>query len=883
MNALELIAQDLFDKVRSRFSNLQMGGESGAVTVQPTEARFFDFDFVVEGNNLGRVSISINDVGTLKVYYSQGIVEDRDSITQGFWFDFLREMRQFAKRRMLRFDTRDITKGNLDKNDFAYLAQQGAQQQPAPVQVQQPVAQESNMTESSMYGSSKSSYRPLDKTLLIVRHNHKVGEDRGARSRSNNIQSIFIQNEAGERFKYPFVHMAGAKAMQRHVANGGTPFDTAGSAIVGMSEQINQLGKFKRQVGNVEQLTTEARGIVDRVGQKLSDLRATMEAIAKQTHYEAWRESLEEAQSEYSDIDEATIEDYKSKFTVSSFKEDLTQYFPLLFKVMQETSTVDLEDYVGEGKDKDMCETCNEDPCSCDDDIKETMDPFEAWAEEVVEGTVEEGSNSDLADKIKQLLASGAKVDSRSLGAMGHIERVEGNHITMRKLNSPGSKMRYSWLLTSKRADGLELVQAGPNHYVIRDTDEAWGDPQQSLQFDDVEVDEGSVHGWNVMKAYEKSGGDQIKITKWIRKELGLPKDYAVYFDDADLVCDDKTVVPNALVNPKLKMNDLLNAVAKYAGVQGKQNVGGTYREEMDAMEDAPKKVDVPAYKRKASGDKDWKVTQKDLDADDEKNISSRAGLKKLKKDLNMGEGYYIGAEDLPDWTRDALHRVSRGEVQDWTELYGELMNFIDDDAKAERIAKMTFAKGGGIDPMAKHRVQAEPEMDIPKDDDEDDDDSFLNKLRAQARSGSIKPGADTGEVESMEAQKSNPYKEIAEVVLSHFDRETGKFPLGETGVVVKISKEFGDKAGQLAEKLIQHLQSKHEAETQMEAIRRLSGLPAVMEKAGYSAKAGRAGKDLGKPGKNFAKIADKAGKKYGSKEKGEKVAGAVLAKLRKK
>jgi hypothetical protein len=55
-----------------------------------------------------------------------------------------------------------------------------------------------------------------------------------------------------------------------------------------------------------------------------------------------------------------------------------------------------------------------------------------------------------------------------------------------------------------------------------------------------------------------------------------------------------------------------------------------------------------------------------------------------------------------------------------------------------------------------------------------------------------------------------------------------------------------------------------------------------IDEKAGYSAKAGRAGKDLGKPGKNFAKIAKSAGKQYGSKESGEKVAGAILAKLRK-
>ena len=49
-----------------------------------------------------------------------------------------------------------------------------------------------------------------------------------------------------------------------------------------------------------------------------------------------------------------------------------------------------------------------------------------------------------------------------------------------------------------------------------------------------------------------------------------------------------------------------------------------------------------------------------------------------------------------------------------------------------------------------------------------------------------------------------------------------------------------------------------------------------------YSAKKARAGKDIGKPGKNFEKIAKKAGKAYSSKERGEKVAGAVLAKLRK-
>jgi hypothetical protein len=49
-----------------------------------------------------------------------------------------------------------------------------------------------------------------------------------------------------------------------------------------------------------------------------------------------------------------------------------------------------------------------------------------------------------------------------------------------------------------------------------------------------------------------------------------------------------------------------------------------------------------------------------------------------------------------------------------------------------------------------------------------------------------------------------------------------------------------------------------------------------------YSAKKAAAGKDIGKPGKMFSKIAKSAGKEYGSKAAGERVAGAVLAKLRK-
>jgi hypothetical protein len=77
-------------------------------------------------------------------------------------------------------------------------------------------------------------------------------------------------------------------------------------------------------------------------------------------------------------------------------------------------------------------------------------------------------------------------------------------------------------------------------------------------------VTEGSAHGYNVARYYEKYK-DQKKITNWLRTNAGLDKTAPVYFDDADLVYGDQTIVPDALVNPKYKMSDLLAAVVQAA------------------------------------------------------------------------------------------------------------------------------------------------------------------------------------------------------------------------------------------------------------------------------------------------------------------------------
>lgn len=47
------------------------------------------------------------------------------------------------------------------------------------------------------------------------------------------------------------------------------------------------------------------------------------------------------------------------------------------------------------------------------------------------------------------------------------------------------------------------------------------------------------------------------------------------------------------------------------------------------------------------------------------------------------------------------------------------------------------------------------------------------------------------------------------------------------------------------------------------------------------AAKKAHKGEDMGKKGKNFSKIASKAGKEYGSPEAGKRVAGAIFQRMR--
>jgi hypothetical protein len=370
MDARNNIATDLFYKIRSRFTGLKLGEETGQITINPEEARFFDFDYMEGEKPIGHVSISLAEPNSMKVYFSHGITEAMDGAQKDNWYGFLKELRMFAKRRLLNFDTRDIAKDNLDKRDYEFLSQYSQPKPTSNDMITTPVG-ESIMAESSLYGTKTMSYQKLMDTRLIIKHSQALADDMVPGARSRNISALFVENQDGERFKYPFIHLAGARAMQRHVANGGKPYDAIGESIIKMSEEIAQLRSFSNYVVRNDLMNSQTNNIVERSTGALDHLRDQIKNLSKQSHYEAYRESFQ-AQTPM-EVPQDVVEDFTEKFTVKNFKEDIASVFPVLYRLMKE-SEVGYSDIVAMTTHDEIANE-EQEPTNYDPFAK-----FEAWA-----------------------------------------------------------------------------------------------------------------------------------------------------------------------------------------------------------------------------------------------------------------------------------------------------------------------------------------------------------------------------------------------------------------------------------------------------------------------------------------------------------------------
>ena len=335
MKDLNKIGEELFSKLRGRFKKITIGNQEGAVTNVPNESRFYDFEF---GDSGGKVSVSLDEESVV-VMYSEQLFDSNDASLKTTWYDFLKELRVFAKKRMLNFEVRDIQKSNLEKRDYKFLSTKNG---------------ENTMTESTMYGTSKTSYQNIADARICVRHSESINQEI-AGGRSQKIGSIYIESANGERFKYPYKHLNGARAMARHVAEGGNMYDDFGKHITGLSEEMNKLRKFKTYMSRSSVMAEGLAGYMDVVNERIDTVKNTIGKLQNKAYYTEATTNFTIAVME--DVPEDIATDWTAQLTIKQFNEELKGVFPYIYKLISEANkVVDLgpEDFLGEGDDDKM-------------------------------------------------------------------------------------------------------------------------------------------------------------------------------------------------------------------------------------------------------------------------------------------------------------------------------------------------------------------------------------------------------------------------------------------------------------------------------------------------------------------------------------------------
>ena len=316
MKKLEIIADELFNKIRGRYPKITLGDSDSTIVNDPKTARFFEFEVAPDR----KVNVTL-DEESLTMLYNNNLFDESETTQRKGWFDFLKELRQFARKRMLTFDTRDITKSNLDKRDYAYLSQEKSG--------------DKQMSESRMYGTSQTSYQNVGNARLVVKHSEPIGE---TGNRNSKIHAIYIESANGEKFKYPFKHMNGARAAATHVSEGGNLYDDIGKHIVSLSEELSKLRKFKTYMNRSNVMAEGLGGYLDVVNERIDTVKETVAKLQKQSYYKNFVENFAPANTE--EVPEDIQSDWIDQLTIRQFNEELKGVFPYIYKLVSEANAV---------------------------------------------------------------------------------------------------------------------------------------------------------------------------------------------------------------------------------------------------------------------------------------------------------------------------------------------------------------------------------------------------------------------------------------------------------------------------------------------------------------------------------------------------------------
>jgi hypothetical protein len=369
--ATQTSAKQLYDLLVSRNFDLELLNSAGRPAEDPAETEIFSFDYITEsGKNYGTVVIMLDSDRNLEIYFGDNIGRGMEAEDKNEWFDFLYQIRMFAKRNLMTFGLKNI-------NRLRYSMQGQAA-------INEGLFESWNGKRDVSYNAGPNQSR------LMIKHKRSLGE---GEARFRYVESLFIETADGERFRLPFQNLTAGKAMLEHVRNGGRPYDMRGQHITEMVTELSVLNRFKRaNAGRLLEGDTVA--LVEQTNAYAENLKHNLKSLGTsrgyKTYFESWHPSELTEQ-------EVVIEGLKHLFVTQSIDQRIEDALPLIAKIQQQGT-----------------------------EMKEA-NIFETWANRLVEGTWQLPDTPEKQAKLAELMSAEFPVGADATNATEQLYDLIGD------------------------------------------------------------------------------------------------------------------------------------------------------------------------------------------------------------------------------------------------------------------------------------------------------------------------------------------------------------------------------------------------------------------------------------------------------------------------
>lgn len=368
--AVHTPAQQLYDLLVSRNFELELLDSTGRPSNDPGETEVFSFDFTTEsGNDYGTVVIMLGDNNDLEVYFGDNVGKGMEGEDKKEWFDFLYQLRMFAKRNLMSFGLKNL-------NRLRYSMQGQA-------------AIKEGLFES-WTGKKDVSYNDgPNQARLMIKHKRSLGE---GEARFRYVESLFIETAEQERYKLPFKNLTAGKAMLEHVRQGGRPYDMRGQHICEMVNELNVLSRFRR-ANHGKIFEGDTAQLVEQTDAYYETARRTLKSLSTRSGYTTYFESWNPGEITEQEV---VIEGLKHLFITQTLDQRIEEALPILARIQQGT------------------------------DMKEA-NIFEQWANKLVEGTWATPDTPEKQAQLAELLSKELPVGADAINAKEQLYDLIGD------------------------------------------------------------------------------------------------------------------------------------------------------------------------------------------------------------------------------------------------------------------------------------------------------------------------------------------------------------------------------------------------------------------------------------------------------------------------